>query len=134
MKLAPIILFSTAICLSAPPQGTVHIYRQKLEIGTVVRPTVTCDNFPVVRLPNGSVFTMNMSEGRHQIATGDNPTGIYLDVESGKEHYVRIDFPANASHASRATPIQVPLDQGRMETIKLKVLDASYIEAATCGK
>jgi len=115
-----------------PPQGVVHIYRLKLEIGTVTRPTVTCDNFPVVRIPNGSVFTMKMSVGRHAIAI-DNEPGSKLDVVADKEHYVRIDYAVNASHAGGAVPVVVPPEQGRMETMKLKQLDPGYIESATCG-
>lgn len=118
----------------APPQGIVHIYRLKLEIGTVTRPTIACDNFPVVRLPNGSVFTMKMSAGRHVMAIGVDEPGINLDVTADKEHYVRIDYAVNASHAGGAVPVVVPPEQGRMETMKLKKLDASYIEVATCGR
>ncbi len=118
----------------AQPQGTVHIYREKLEIGTQTRPTVSCDNFPVARIENGRVYTMKMSVGRHVLGTTDHPLGFFVDVEADKEYFVRIDFPVNASLPTGATPVLVPNEQGRAETTKLKPLDGRYIETGTCGK
>ncbi len=116
------------------PQGTVHIYRERLEIGKLTRPTVSCDNFPIARLENGRVYTMKMSVGRHALGTTDHPVGFFIDVEAGKEYFVRIDFPVNASLPSGATPVLVPVEQGRVETMKLKPLDGRYIEAGGCGR
>jgi hypothetical protein len=117
----------------AQPQGTVHIYRELLEIGKLTRPTVSCDNFPVARIENGRIYTMKMSVGRHALGTTDHPVGFFIDVEAGKEYFVRIDFPVNASLPSGAAPVLVPVEEGRMETMKLKPLDARYIETGTCG-
>jgi len=116
------------------PQGTVHIYRYRLTVGLAFHPTVSCDEFPVVRTQNGRVYTMKVSAGMHTFSTVDNPAGIPVDVEPGKEYFVRIDLPLNAAYASRATPVLVPPEQGSMEIRKMRTLDARYIEAATCGK
>jgi len=98
------------------------------------RPTVSCDNFPVARIENGRVYTMNMSAGRHALGTTDHPLGFFVDVEAGKEYFIRIDFPVNASLPTGAAPVLVPNEQGRAETAKLKPLDARYIETGACGK
>jgi hypothetical protein len=79
------------------PQGTVHIYRDRLQVGALTRTVVSCDNFPVARFENGRVFTMKMSVGRHAMGTNNNPVGFHLDVDADKEYFVRIDFATNAS-------------------------------------
>jgi hypothetical protein len=119
-----------------PPElrGTVHIYRERLEIGKLTRPTVSCDNFPVARIENGRVYTMKMSVGRHALGTTDHPTGFFIDIDAGKEYFVRIDFPVNASLPSGAAPVLVPVEQGRVETMKLKPLDDRFIETGACGR
>jgi hypothetical protein len=116
------------------PQGTVHIYRDRLQVGALTRTVVSCDNFPVARFENGRVFTMKMSVGRHAMGTNNNPVGFHLDVDADKEYFVRIDFATNASYAADAKLVQVPSDQGRMETMKLKPLDGRFIETGACGK
>ena len=118
----------------AESQGTVHIYRERIEIATKTKPTVSCDNFAVAKIENGRVFTMKMSVGRHDLGTTDHPVGFHIDIEAGKEYFVRIDYPLNASLPSGAAPVLVPADQGRMETAKLKPLDGRYIETGACGR
>jgi hypothetical protein len=128
------MLYAQAQPKQAPPQGTVHIYRDKLSSATAAHPTVSCDAFAVVRIQNGRVYSMKVSAGRHTFTTTNDPTGITVDVESGKEYFVRIDFTVNAKFRGDASPVLVPEEQGRMETLKLRPLDGRYIEAATCGR
>jgi hypothetical protein len=127
------ILYAQAQPKQAPPQGTVHIYREKLSSATAAHPTVSCDMFAIARMQNGRVYTMKVSAGRHTFTTTHDETGIKVDVEPGKDYFVRIDFTPNAKLHGDASPVQVPTEQGRMETLKLRPLDAQYIEAATCG-
>ncbi len=137
MKRIPTLAFWLVISIlsaQTPPQATLHIYRQRLSQGTGAHPTVSCDMFPVVRAQNGRVYTMKVSAGRHSFTTVDNPKGILVDVESGKEYFVRIDFSLNSTFAKGANPVLVPPEQGRMETLKLRPLDGQYIEDATCGR
>ena len=115
------------------PQATVHIYRDRLQVGTTLHPTVSCDMFPIARIQNGRVYSLKVSAGRHSFTTTDDPTGIKVDAESGKEYFVRIDFTPNARIRGDASLVLVPAEQGRMETLKLRPLDGRYIEAATCG-
>ena len=56
-------------------------------------------------MQNGRVYTMQIPAGRHAIATSENPTGIEVDIEAGKEYFIRIDYATNASFAIRATPV-----------------------------
>jgi hypothetical protein len=118
----------------AVPGGTVHFYRYLAKVGKATHPIISCDAFPVARMQNGRVYTMQMTAGRHAIATSENPTGILFDVEAGKEYFIRIDYAPNASFAIRATPVVVPLEVGREETKKLRPLDGWLVEDATCGK
>ena len=135
----------TAICLVAlaagalafappVPSGTVHFYRYLLKVGKAAHPIISCDAFPIARMQNGRVYTMQIPAGRHAIATSENPTGIEVDVEAGREYFIRIDYATNASFAIRATPVVVPVEVGREETKKLRPLDGWLVEDATCGK
>jgi hypothetical protein len=135
-----LIAFSMAVSVIAsaqtqpPSTGTVHIYRYKLSVGQAAHPTVSCDAFPVARIQNGRVYTMKVSAGRHIFATADNPTGIEVDVKPGKEYFVRIDYPPNASFAVRASPVLVAAEQGRKEISKIRPLDGWFVENAACGR
>jgi hypothetical protein len=129
------MLAAAAFAFAPPvPSGTVHFYRYLMEVGKASHPMISCDAFPVARMQNGRVYTMQMTAGRHAITTSENPTGVSVDVVAGKEYFVRIDYAPNASFAIRATPVLVPLEVGREETKKLRPLDGWQVEDATCGK
>jgi hypothetical protein len=136
-RIATCLLVLAACALAfapAAPSGTVHFYRYLMEVGKASHPIISCDAFPIARMQNGRVYTMQMTAGRHAIDTSENPTGIEVDVEVGKEYFIRIDYSPNASFAIRATPVLVPLEVGREETKKLRPLDGWLVEDATCGK
>jgi hypothetical protein len=116
------------------PTGTVHIYRYRLTVGQASHPIVSCDAFPVVKIQNGRVYTMKVSAGRHSFTTEGPQPGADVDVEAGKEYFVRVDYSANATFAVHATPVLVAPEQGRNEIAKLRPLDGKFIEAATCGR
>jgi hypothetical protein len=115
------------------PQGTVHIYRYRLTVSTASHPTVSCDMFPVVKIQNGRIHSMQVSAGRHTFTAGVDQTGVKVDVEGGKEYFVRIDLDQNARYRSDAKVVLVPPEQGSMETLKMRRVDGQYIQAATCG-
>jgi hypothetical protein len=116
------------------PAATVHIYRYKLTIARAAHPSVSCDASPVVKIQNGRVFTMKVPAGSHNFSTADNPTGINVAMEPGKEYFVRIDYPPNTSFALHAAPVLVAPEQGRQEIQKLRQFDAWFVEGATCGQ
>jgi hypothetical protein len=119
---------------TSKPAALLHIYRYLLNVGKAAHPTVSCDDFAVARIQNGRVYTMKISVGRHTLATTDDPVGIQLDAETGKEYYLRIDYPVNASFAVRATPVLVATDQGSQEIRKLRPLDGWFVETGSCGR
>jgi hypothetical protein len=137
MKRAHTLVFwltISALCAQPQPQATVHIYREKLSTGAGAHPTVSCDMFAIARIQNGRVYNLKVSAGRHSFTTTHDQTGILVDTEPGKDYFVRIDFTPNARLHGDASPVLVPPEQGRMETMKLRPLDGQYIEAATCGR
>jgi hypothetical protein len=137
MKIAACLLglAASAFAFAPPvPSGTVHFYRYLLKVGKATHPIISCDAFPIARMQNGRVYTMQIPAGRHAIATSEDPTGIEVDIEAGKEYFIRIDYSPNASFAIRATPVVVTLEVGREETKKLRPLDGWLVEDATCGK
>lgn len=112
--------------------GTVYIYRYRLTVGTSVHPTVSCDTFEAAKIQNGRYYAMKTAPGRHNITMSGSP-GITLDVESGKDYFVRIDYGPNASFGVGGTLILVPPDQGRADMLRLKALDAWFVQGGGCG-
>lgn len=138
MNPARVILYCAAISIlpaqisnSAP---VLHIYREKGEMGVISRPTVSCDNFPLARIPNGRLYTIKVSPGWHEIGTTDKPAPIRIDVKADNEYFVRIDYPLNSAFSLGATPVLVPTEQGRREIAGLRPLEGRYIEAGSCGR
>lgn len=130
---AGILIIATLTFAQKKAPGIVHIYRYKLNQGKAVHPMVSCDTFALAKIQNGRVYTLKVSAERHEFTVGDSPNGINVDVQPGKEYYVRIDFNPNAPFATGGFPVLVSADQGSKEVQKLKPLDPWYAEAATCG-
>jgi hypothetical protein len=116
------------------PQATLHIYRLRLDVGKAAHPTVSCDAFPVARMQNGRVYTLMISAGRHSFTVGEKTATVTIDAEPGKEYFLRVDYPPNASFALGATAVLIDPAQGLNEIKKLRPLDGWLIENATCGK
>ena len=137
MTYARVIVLSAAVSMLpaqvSETQAILHIYRAKAEMGVASRPTVSCDNFALARIPNGRVYTIKASPGWHEIGTTDKPP-IRVDMKADNEYFVRIDYPVNAAFSLGATPVVVSPEQGRMEIAGLRRLEGRYIEAASCGR
>jgi hypothetical protein len=116
------------------PEATLHIYRPRLDVGKAAHPTVSCDAFAVARIQNGRVYTMKISAGRHSFTVGEKTAAIDVDAEAGKEYFLRVEYPPNASFAVGATVVLVDPAEGLKEIKKLRPLDGWFIENATCGK
>jgi hypothetical protein len=116
------------------PEATLHIYRPRLDVGKAAHPTVSCDAFAIARIQNGRVYTMKISPGRHSFTVGGKTDVTNIDVEPGKEYFLRVDYPPNASFAAGAIAVLVDPAQGLKEIRKLRPLDGWFIENATCGK
>ena len=137
--LALLIAFSVggpllAQAAAVKPESTLHIYRLRLDVGKAAHPTVSCDAFAIARIQNGRVYTMMISAGRHVFTVGEKTAAITIDVEPGKEYFLRVDYPPNASFAVGATAVVIDPAQGLKEIKKLRPLDGWLIENATCGR
>jgi hypothetical protein len=132
-RMLPVFLLAFVCFAQSKAPATVHIYRERLSVRQAAHPTITCDGFPVARLQNGRVYSLKASAGRHAFAIDEDTIGIDVDVESGKEYFVRIDYPPNTL-GGRAVAVLVAPDQGRMEIQKVRPLDKWLIQSATCGK
>ena len=84
-------------------------------------------------MQNGRVYTMKVSAGTHAFTTVDDPVGISIDVQPGKEYFVRIDYPVNSTSALHASPVQVAPELGSQEIRKLRPLDGWFVKTGACG-
>jgi hypothetical protein len=134
MRLILIVALAVVALAQVQPKATVHIYRYRLSVGQAARPTVACDDFPVARILNGRVYTMQVSAGRHAFTIGAKPIGLTVDIEPGKEYFVRLDYPPNTLTRIDPAAVLVPPEQGGAEIQKLRPLDKWDVESATCGR
>lgn len=80
-----------AATLSYDESGHVKIYRPRSVWGFGLINAVFVDNVQVVNLSYGRRCSVRLPPGRHEIRTDDMSSPITLDVQKGKEYYIRLD-------------------------------------------
>lgn len=80
-----------AATLSYDESGHVKIYRPRSVLGFGLINAVFVDNVQVVNISYGRRCSIRLRPGRHEIRTDDMSSPITLDVQKGKEYYIRVD-------------------------------------------
>jgi hypothetical protein len=130
------LVFLITLCAVAlgedQPPATVHFYRYRLGAGQGAHPSVYCDGTVVARMQNGRVFTMQVSAGKHSFISTSKQGGVDLEMEPGKEYFMRLDV-IGVWIGHPGLTLTSP-EQGRHEIEQLKPLDAKWVKQSTCGK
>jgi len=71
--------------------GHVKIYRPRQIAYLPLFNSIFVDNVGIVNIANGRHCSLRLRPGMHKIQADDNGSPIYLDVQKGKEYYVRVD-------------------------------------------
>jgi hypothetical protein len=69
----------------------VKIYRPRQIVYLPLFNSIFVDNVGIVNIANGRHCSVRLLPGVHKIQADDNGTPIYLDVQKGKEYYIRVD-------------------------------------------
>ena len=110
-----------------PTTAVLHLYRLHQFAGMGVKTNIEIDGKKAAQIANGQAFRMLVAPGKHNItasarkAKADLP--IYdLDMEAGKEYWVRVDFSAKFFTYVKlyVEPAEKAMaDSGKLEEIKL---------------
>ncbi len=122
------LLFLCALCSlcavcdaqQAPvADATVHFYRYKQYVGSLLKPSIYCDGDEVGRIQGGTVFDVKLSPGPHTFYANDKQAGAVVTLEPGKEYYFRTDLQTGFWKGHFRLTMVMP-EQGTFDIAKLK--------------
>jgi hypothetical protein len=119
---------STASTSVADGNAVVYVYRYKQYVGSALEPSVYANDTQLARMDNGRYFRASLPAGKHLLRSNDKQSGVELNLESGKEYYVRIEL-ATGMWKGHGRLLLVQPEQGAYEIKKLKYLGGDKIVA-----
>jgi hypothetical protein len=87
--------------------GHVKIYRPRRVLCVALIDSILVDNVGIVNIASGRHCSIRLRPGVHEIRTDDMSSPIYLDVQKGKEYYIRVDV---AARPNLILPVVTPLN------------------------
>jgi hypothetical protein len=99
--------------------ATVHFYRFKEFVGSVLKPSVYCDGIQLGRLENGHYMDFQIAAGKHTFYADDKGAGATITIEAGKEYYMRAYVQPGFWKGHFVLTMVMP-EQGKYETAMLK--------------
>jgi hypothetical protein len=112
-------------------KATVYVYRYKQFVGSVLAPSVWCDETELARMENGRYFTVTLDPGRHNFRSNDKQSGIELDAKAGQEYFVRVEIAAGMMKGHGRLILVAPEQGGYELKSKLRPLDSNKVVNAT---
>ena len=76
--------------------GHLKVYRQRRFVGSALAPSIWVNKVEVARVGNGRHCSIRVRPGTYEIRSDDKSSLITLDIQRGKEYYVRVDEEAGA--------------------------------------
>jgi hypothetical protein len=122
------LLFLCALCSlcavcdaqqASVADATVHFYRYKQYVGSLLKPSIYCDGAEVGRIQNGTVFDVRLSPGPHTFYAEDKQAGAVVTLEPGKEYFFRTDLQTGFWKGHFRLTMMMP-EQGAFDVAKLK--------------
>ena len=108
-------------------RARVIVYRNKQESGRTLHPSIYCDDIEVARLQGERYAVLALAPGPHMFRSDDKQSLIELDVEAGKEYYIRIDTEIGTLK-NRGRLTLVDADQGASELKPMKPISAEMVK------
>jgi hypothetical protein len=90
-------------------KATIHVYRARRVAGMALHPSIYCDGVELQRLHNGTFFTASLPSGKHMISAGRSEAGQFIDLEPGKQYFLRFGFKSWTTGLSGAQPAALSL-------------------------
>lgn len=126
MKNIAILFLLLSGCVAALAQesgmATVYFYRYRQMQGSLLRPSVYCDDVPLARVVNGRQFSVKVPAGRHVFTAEDRQAGATFTLEAGKTYYFRTDLQMGFFKGHFRLSL-IPAEQGQFDITNLKPLD-----------
>ena len=107
----------------ADTKATVHYYRYSQWVGRVLKPPVYCDGILLGYIQNGTYLDVKVPAGTHKFSSEENPAGLTVTVEPGKDYYFRTDLRPGFWVGSFALVMVMP-EQGKSDMSQLTPLDS----------
>ena len=113
---------------SQPDKATVYFYRYKQYAGSVLKPSVYCDEVEVARMQNGHYFALTLDPGKHTFRSNDKQSGAEVDLKPGQEYFLRVEIVAGVMKG-HGRLVAVVAEQAKYElrAKNLKPLDAENV-------
>ena len=77
--------------LSNDEFGHVRVYRPRRYMGSMLSPSIWVDKIQVARVGSGRRCSIRLRPGTYEIRSDDKASLITLNVQRGKEYYIRVD-------------------------------------------
>jgi len=123
---APASSSSPAAQPAAAPdaQATLIVFREKHFQGSGLKPSIYVDGQEMVRLNNGSYFTMPIKPGKHELASSaKHEAALEIEVKPGESDYVQMIIVAGTWRGAGRL-VTVPAEDGKASVSKLKPVDS----------
>src|SRR6266699_1491 len=109
-------------------KAIVYFYRYKQYAGSMLAPSVYCDEAQLARMDNGSYFTVTIDPGKHTFRSNDKQSGAEINLKAGQEYFLRVEIVAGFMKGHGRLVAVVP-EQARYELKAkgLKPLDTEMV-------
>ena len=106
-------------------QATVSFYRPNRVYGIALHPSIYCDGVELLRLHNGTYFSVKLTPGKHMLSSGRSEVGQFVDLEAGKEYFFRFDLKKSSMFTGAPPVVLVPMaaETAKAEMNGLKVVE-----------
>lgn len=136
------LLLSASFAFSQTEPAHVYVYRPHNKLfGNALRPTLSCGNHVIAKVPNGKYLTFEIAPGKYTLRIAD---GRFLDehpVEflSGKTYYLRLILAGSPTSVLVGTGAHIqlddiPEDEAMSAMSKLKRIPSDKVTAPVLGQ
>jgi len=127
-----VIAFSAAPAPAAEATARIYVYAQEL---TEARSwiAIQCDGVAVARITRGKFFAVNVTPGRHTLAS-ETGVPVVVDVHAGEDSFARLDWHFEIGRAPVAVLHLVQPEAAHQELKFLSYIDKSKIMAPSVSK
>jgi hypothetical protein len=110
--------------------AVIYFYRIKQYAGSMLEPSVYCDDKELARMDNGRYFVASFESGKHTCHMGDKQTGFELDLKPGEQYYAKVTIDVGLLKGHGRLSL-LTKEQGAFELKKVKPLGRSKVKDRT---
>ena len=127
LTVIPMVAWAAASSQPVAANGRIYVYELRPSAGRSWRP-ILCGGVEAAELKEGMFFAINVPAGRHTVRT-ESGVPASVDVHSGEEVFVRLDWSYQAGRAPIAELHVVPPERARKEMRYLSYIGAKKVHS-----